>query len=42
MGLADRVRARDVILLKGSTSNRFLEEVRGAAVQVVPLGEPVG
>ena len=29
------------ILLKGSTLNRFLEEVRDAAVQVVPLGEGV-
>ena len=30
-------RTRWEILLKGSTLNRFLEEVRGAAVQVVPL-----
>ena len=26
--------------MKGSTLNRFLEEVRDAAIQVVPLGEP--
>lgn len=32
-------RSRWEILLKGSTLNRFLEEVRDAAVQVVPLGE---
>lgn len=32
-------RARWEILLKGSTLNRFLEEVGDAAVQVVPLGE---
>jgi two-component system sensor histidine kinase KdpD len=32
-------RTRWEILLKGSTLNRFLEEVRGAAIQVVPLGE---
>jgi two-component system sensor histidine kinase KdpD len=32
-------RTRWEILLKGSTLNRFLEEVRDAAVQVVPLGE---
>jgi hypothetical protein len=31
-----------VILMKGSVLNRFLEEVRDAAVQVVPLGEPGG
>ena len=31
-------RSRWEILLKGSTLNRFLEEVRDAAVQVVPLG----
>ena len=30
-------RSRWEILLKGSTLNRFLEEVRGAVVQVVPL-----
>ena len=30
------------ILLKGSTLNRFLEEVRDAAIQVVPLGEASG
>jgi two-component system sensor histidine kinase KdpD len=35
-------RTRWEILLKGSTLNRFLEEVRDAAVQVVPLGEPSG
>lgn len=33
-------RSRWEILLKGSTLNRFLEEVRDAAIQVVPLGEP--
>ena len=32
-------RSRWEILLKGSTLNRFLEEVRDAAVQVVPLDE---
>ena len=32
-------RTRWEILLKGSTLNRFLEEVRDAAVQVVPLNE---
>ncbi len=32
-------RTRLEILLKGSTLNRFLEEVRDAAVQVVPLNE---
>src|SRR6187455_1618834 len=32
-------RTRLEILWKGSTLNRFLEEVRDAAVQVVPLGE---
>lgn len=31
-------RTRFEILLKGSTLNRFLEEVRDAAIQVVPLG----
>jgi two-component system sensor histidine kinase KdpD len=31
-------RTRWEILLKGSTLNRFLEEVRDAAVQVVPFG----
>ena len=35
-------RSRWEILMKGSTLNRFLEEVRDAAVQVVPLGEPSG
>ncbi|MEO8075079.1 MAG: universal stress protein [Acidobacteriota bacterium] len=33
-------RTRWEIVLKGSTLNRFLEEVRDAAIQVVPLGEP--
>jgi two-component system sensor histidine kinase KdpD len=33
-------RTRFEILMKGSTLNRFLEEVRDAAIQVVPLGEP--
>jgi two-component system sensor histidine kinase KdpD len=32
-------RSRWEILTKGSTLNRFLEEVRDAVVQVVPLGE---
>jgi two-component system sensor histidine kinase KdpD len=32
-------RTRWEILMKGSTLNRFLEEVRDAAVQVVPLGD---
>ena len=32
-------RSRWEILVKGSTLNLFLEEVRDAAVQVVPLGE---
>jgi two-component system sensor histidine kinase KdpD len=32
-------RTRWEILFKGSTLNRFLEEVRDATVQVVPLGE---
>jgi two-component system, OmpR family, sensor histidine kinase KdpD len=32
-------RTRWEILLRGSTLNRFLEEVRDAAVQVVPLGD---
>ena len=30
-------RTRVEIVMKGSTLNRFLEEVKGAAVQVVPL-----
>ena len=34
-------RLRWEILFKGSTLNRFLEEVRDAAIQVVPLGETV-
>jgi two-component system, OmpR family, sensor histidine kinase KdpD len=34
-------RTRWEILLKGSTLNRFLEEVRDAAIQVVPLGTTV-
>jgi two-component system sensor histidine kinase KdpD len=33
-------RTRWEILLKGSTLNRFLEEVRDASLQVVPLGDP--
>jgi two-component system, OmpR family, sensor histidine kinase KdpD len=33
-------RSRWEIVMKGSTLNRFLEEVRDAAIQVVPLGEP--
>ena len=32
-------RTRWGILMKGSTLNRFLQEVRDAAVQVVPLGD---
>jgi two-component system sensor histidine kinase KdpD len=32
-------RTRWEIVLKGSTLNRFLEEVRDAAIQVVPLGD---
>ena len=32
-------RSRWEILMKGSTLNRFLEEVRDAAVQVVPPGD---
>jgi two-component system sensor histidine kinase KdpD len=32
-------RTRWEIVLKGSTLNRFLEEVRDATIQVVPLGE---
>jgi two-component system sensor histidine kinase KdpD len=35
-------RSRWEILMKGSTLNRFLEEVRDAAIQVVPLGEATG
>ena len=35
-------RTRWEILLKGSTLNRFLEEVRDAAVQVVPLDPTPG
>jgi len=33
-------RSRWEILFKGSTLNRFLEEVRDATIQVVPLGAP--
>ncbi|MGE3577605.1 MAG: universal stress protein, partial [Vicinamibacterales bacterium] len=40
--IGQTARTRWEILLKGSTLNRFLEEVRDAAVQVVPLGEPGG
>jgi two-component system sensor histidine kinase KdpD len=32
-------RSRMEILMKGSTLNRFLEEVRDATIQVVPLGD---
>jgi two-component system sensor histidine kinase KdpD len=32
-------RSRWEILMKGSTLNRFLDEVKDAAVQVVPLGD---
>jgi two-component system, OmpR family, sensor histidine kinase KdpD len=35
-------RSRLDILLRGSVINRFLSEVRGATVQVVPLGTAVG
>jgi two-component system sensor histidine kinase KdpD len=35
-------RTRLEILMKGSVLNRFLEEVRDAAVQVVPIGEQGG
>ena len=35
-------RSRWEILLKGSTLNRFLEEVRDAAIQVVPIGDASG
>ena len=35
-------RTRWEILMKGSTLNRFLEEVRDAAVQVVPFGGKSG
>jgi two-component system sensor histidine kinase KdpD len=35
-------RSRWEILLKGSTLNRFLEEVRDATIQVVPLGDTTG
>ncbi len=35
-------RNRLEILMKGSTLNRFLQEVRDAAVQVVPLDQPPG
>ncbi len=35
-------RTRWEILLKGSTLNRFLEEVRDAAIQVVPLTDGSG
>jgi two-component system sensor histidine kinase KdpD len=34
-------RSRWEILMKGSTLNRFLDEVRDAAIQVVPLGDAV-
>jgi two-component system, OmpR family, sensor histidine kinase KdpD len=37
--LGQTARSRLEILVKGSTLNRFLEEVRDAAVQVVPYGE---
>jgi two-component system sensor histidine kinase KdpD len=36
--LAQTARSRWEILWKGSTLNRVLEEVRDAAVQVVPFG----
>jgi two-component system, OmpR family, sensor histidine kinase KdpD len=32
-------RSRWEILMKGSTLNRFLQEVRDAAIQVVPIGD---
>jgi two-component system, OmpR family, sensor histidine kinase KdpD len=34
-------RTRWEILMKGSTLNRFLEEVRDATIQVVPLGDAI-
>jgi two-component system sensor histidine kinase KdpD len=39
--IGQSARSRWEILIKGSTLNRFLEEVRDAAVQVVRLGESV-
>ena len=38
--IGQTARSRWELLLKGSTLQRFLEEVRDAAVQVVPIGEP--
>jgi two-component system sensor histidine kinase KdpD len=37
--IGQTARSRWELLLKGSTLHRFLEEVRDAAVQVVPIGE---
>jgi len=37
--IGQTARSRWELLLKGSTLQRFLEEVRDAAVQVVPIGE---
>jgi two-component system sensor histidine kinase KdpD len=34
-------RSRLEILFKGSTLNRFLQEVRDATIQVVPLGDTI-
>ena len=38
--IGQTARSRWELLLRGSTLQRFLEEVRDAAVQVVPIGEP--
>ncbi len=35
-------RSRWELVMKGSVLDRFLEEVQGAAIQVVPIGEPGG
>jgi two-component system sensor histidine kinase KdpD len=39
--IGQSARSRWEMLIKGSTLNRLLEEVRDAAVLVVPLGESV-
>ncbi len=38
--IGQTARSRWELLIKGSTLHRFLDEVRDAAVQVVPIGEP--
>jgi two-component system sensor histidine kinase KdpD len=38
--IGETARSRWELLVKGSTLHRFLDEVRDAAVQVVPIGEP--